>query len=135
MASITKRIALDVSAEQVWDVVRDFGAVHRRFAPGFVTDTQLDGDSRIVTFANGNIVREQLVDCNDTTRRLVYAIRNERLTQHSASFQVFDRGENRSELVWIADVLPNDIAPYIEEQMELGAHAVARAFALSTVHD
>jgi hypothetical protein len=39
MASITKRIALDVSAEQVWDVVRDFGAVHRRFAPGFVTDT------------------------------------------------------------------------------------------------
>jgi hypothetical protein len=134
MASITKRIALDVSAEQVWDVVRDFGAVHRRFAPGFVTDTQLDGDSRIVTFANGNIVRERLVDCNDTTRRLVYAIRNERLTQHSASFQVFDRGENQSELVWIADVLPNDIAPYIEEQMELGARAIARAFALSTAH-
>ena len=132
MASITKRIALDVSAEKVWDVVRDFGAVHRRFAPGFVTDTKLDGDSRIVTFANGNVVRELLVDCNDTTMRLVYAVRSERLTQHNASFQVFERGENRSELVWIADVLPNEVAPYIEEQMKLGVLTVEKAFALST---
>jgi hypothetical protein len=34
--------------------------VHRRLAPGFVVDAKMDGDARIVTFANGNIARERL---------------------------------------------------------------------------
>ena len=135
MASITRRIVLDAPPDRVWDVVRDFGAVHRRFAPGFVTDTKMEGDARIVTFANGTVARELLVDCNDATRRLVYSIRSEHLRQHSASFQVFDLADDRTELVWIADVLPNEIAPYMEEQMSLGAIAVQKAFALSTTPD
>ena len=57
--------------------MRDFGALHTRLVPGFVIDTQLDGDARIVTFANGTVAREQLVDCDEARRRLVYAIRSE----------------------------------------------------------
>ena len=45
--------------------MRDFGALHTRLVPGFVTDTKLDGDARIVTFANGTVARELLVDCDD----------------------------------------------------------------------
>ena len=70
--------------EDVWDALRDFGALHTRLVPGFVTDTKLDGDARIVTFANGTVAREVLVDCDDKKRRLVYAIKSERLTQHCA---------------------------------------------------
>jgi hypothetical protein len=33
--------------------VRDVGAVHRRLVPGIVVDARLDGDARVVTFANG----------------------------------------------------------------------------------
>ena len=133
MASITKRVPLDASADQVWDAVRDFGAVHERLAPGFVLETKMDGDdARIVTFANGTVARELLVDCNDGARRLVYAVISERIRQHSASVQVFAAGENRSELVWIVDVLPNEIAPYIANQMDAAAVAMAKRFALST---
>ena len=53
MASIYKDVPLAAPASVVWDAVRDFGAVHTRLAPGFVTDTRLDGDARIVTFASG----------------------------------------------------------------------------------
>ena len=89
MASIHKDIIIDAQPDDVWDAVRDFGALHTRLAPGFVIDTKLDGDARIVTFANGTVAREMLVDCDDAKRRLVYAIVSERMKQHSASVQVF----------------------------------------------
>ncbi|MGJ4948535.1 SRPBCC family protein [Bradyrhizobium sp. HKCCYLS20291] len=124
MASIQKDIPIAAPAAAVWDAVRDFGAVHTRVAPGFVIDTKLDGDVRIVSFANGSVVREQLVDCNNERRRLVYAIKNERITQHSASFQIVPDGEERCRVIWTTDVLPHEIAPHIEQQMELGARAM-----------
>jgi len=99
MASIQKNIIIDARPEDVWDALRDFGALHTRLVPGFVTDTKLDGDARIVTFANGTVAREVLVDSDDNKRRLVYAIKSDRLTQHSASAQVFAESDGRSRLV------------------------------------
>ena len=124
MASIHKDILIDAPPDDVWDAVRDFGALHTRLVPGFVTDTKLDGDARIVTFANGTVAREVLVDCDDKKRRLVYAIISERMKQHSASAQVIAEADGRSRMMWIVDVLPNEIAPYIDGQMDLGAAAM-----------
>jgi hypothetical protein len=36
-----------------WAALRDFGALHWRLVRGFVTDTRIDGQDRIVTFFNG----------------------------------------------------------------------------------
>jgi carbon monoxide dehydrogenase subunit G len=127
MASIHKDIPLDAQPDAVWHALRDFGAVHRRLAPGFVLDARLDGEARIVTFANGTVARELLVDCDDARQRLVYAVISERVKQHSASVQVLPDGEARSRLIWIVDVLPNDIAPYIEAQMDQAALAMQKA--------
>jgi hypothetical protein len=127
MASIHKDIPLDARPDDVWAAVRDFGAVHRRLVPGFVLDAKLDGDARIVTFANGTVARELLVDCDDARRRLVYAVVSERVKQHSASVQVFADGDGRTRLVWIVDVLPNEIAPYMDGQMDQAALAMQKA--------
>src|SRR3984957_17711641 len=105
MASIHKQISLAAHPSAVWDVVRDIGAVPPRFAPGFVVDTTMDGDDRIVTFANGFVAREVIVDIDPARRRLAYSVRSERIAHHNASFQVLaERAGSR--LVWIADVLP-----------------------------
>jgi Polyketide cyclase / dehydrase and lipid transport len=128
MTSIHKDISIDASAETVWDAVRDFGALHRRLVPGFVLDTKIDGEARIVTFANGTVARELLVDCDEARRRLVYAVISERVKQHSASVQVVTDSERRCRLVWIVDVLPHDIAPYMNAQMDLAAQAMQNAF-------
>lgn len=125
MASIHKEMILTASADAVWDAVRDYGAVHTRLAPGFVIDTTMDDNARIVTFANGVTAREVLVDCDDTRRRLVYAIANERIKHYNASVQVADEGDS-TRFVWIIDLLPNDIAPYISAQMELGIAAMKK---------
>ena len=128
MASIHKDIPINAGCSEVWAAVRDFGALPR-LAPGFVVDAKLEDGARIVTFANGNVAREVLVDCDEARRRLVYAIVNERVTHYSASVQVFDAGPGRSQVSWTVDVLPNDIAPYISGQMDLGVLAMQRALA------
>ena len=133
MASIHKDIPLDASPDDVWDAVRDFGALHTRLVPGFVRDTRLEGPRvRIVSFANGNVVRELLVDCDDPRKRLVYAANSERIQHYNASVQVLAAGEARSRLVWIIDLLPDDIAPYIAGQMDQAALAMQQAFGGST---
>src|SRR5258708_34711711 len=131
MASIHKDIPIDASPDEVWAAVRDFGSPHQRLGPGVVLDARLDGDARIVSFANGTVARELLVDCDDARRRLVYAVISERLKQHSASVEVTADGDTRSRLIWIADVLPNEIAPYVDGQMDQAALAMQNAFARS----
>lgn len=128
MASIHNDIPLDAPARDVWDAVRDFGALPQRLVPGFVTDCKRDGDARIVTFANGSVARETLVDCDDARQRLVYAIDNERLKHYSASVQVIAQDERTCRLVWIIDMLPNELAPYVEGQTKEAAAAMHRAF-------
>jgi len=128
MASIHKDISLTASADDAWAAARDFGALHTRLVPGFVLDTRLDGEARIVSFANGTTARELLVDCDDARRRLVYAVISERVRQHSASVQVVADGDARCRLLWTVDVLPHDIAPYIDAQMDLAAAAMQKAF-------
>ncbi len=127
MASIHKDIPIDARPEDVWAAVADFGALHRRLVPGFVLDARLDGDARIVTFANGTVARELLVDCDHARQRLVYAVVSERVKQHSASVQIFADGEAHCRLVWIVDVLPNEMAPYIDAQMDQAALAMRQA--------
>ena len=133
MASIHKDIPIDAPAHEVWDAVRDFGALHTRLVPGFVLDTKLDGEARIVSFANGSVARELLVDSDDARRRLVYAIHSERLKQHSASVKVVADGEARCRVEWTVDVLPHEMAPYISGQMDEGAAAMQKALARETV--
>jgi carbon monoxide dehydrogenase subunit G len=126
MASIHKEFIIDAHPDEVWDALRDFGALHTRLVPGFVLDTRLDGEARIVSFANGSFARELLVDCDEARRRLVYAVVSERLKQHSASVQVFADGDVRSRVMWVADLLPHEIAPYIGAQMDQGVQAMQK---------
>jgi hypothetical protein len=73
MGSVRKELTINAKPEDVWDAVRDFGALHTRLVPGFVTDARLDGSDRIVTFISGAVQREPLVDLDDRARRLVYS--------------------------------------------------------------
>jgi hypothetical protein len=128
MASIHNDVPLPAPARDVWNAVRDFGALHQRLVPGFVTACALDGDARIVTFANGSVAREVLVDCDDARQRLVYAINSERLKHYSASVQVIAGGEATCRLVWIIDMLPNELAAYVQEQTKAAVVAMHKAF-------
>jgi carbon monoxide dehydrogenase subunit G len=121
MASIHKEIAIAAPPDVVWAAVRDVGAVHQRLVPGFVTDTRMEEGARIVTFANGMVVRELIVDIDDAARRLAYASVGGRAAHHNASMQVFADAGGGSRLVWITDVLPDALAEPIRANVEHGS--------------
>jgi carbon monoxide dehydrogenase subunit G len=121
MASIRREVQVNARPEKIWDAVRDVGAVHDPLAPGFVVGTKLEEGARVVTFANGMTARELIVDVDDTTRRLAWSVvGGPRLTHHNASLQVFAEDDGRSRVVWIADLLPNEVAGYIQAMIEQG---------------
>ncbi len=124
MASIRKEILIDARPEDVWDALRDWGAIHERLVPGFVVDARLDGEDRIVTFFNGAVLREILIDLDEEARRLVWSVVDGPYTHHNAAAQVFAEGEDGSRFVWTADLLPDAAAPVTGEMMEKGIGVV-----------
>jgi hypothetical protein len=126
MATIHKEFTVRAPIAHVWAAFRDIGAVHSRLAQQFVTDTRVEGDSRLVTFANGVVVRERIVSIDDDRRRLAYAVVEWRATHYNASFQVFADGEDRTRIVWIADLLPHDLAALVEGLMTQGVVAMTQ---------
>jgi Polyketide cyclase / dehydrase and lipid transport len=126
MATIHKEARIARSEGLVWDAIRDVGSIHKRLVPGFVVDCKLVGDSRLVTFANGMAIREIIVAVDDKTRRHAWSARGEPLTHHNASIQVFPEGHDQCRVVWIADVMPNEVAGTVEEMMAQGLAAMKR---------
>jgi hypothetical protein len=124
VASIHKELIINARPDEVWAALRDFGAVHERLVPGFVTDARLDGRDRIVTFFTGTVLREVLVDLDDKACRLVWSIVDGPYTHHNASAQVFPAGADGTRFVWIADVLPDETAARTGEMMERGINTV-----------
>ncbi|MFD3591638.1 SRPBCC family protein [Nocardia sp. NPDC058640] len=129
MASVHKEFLVDATPDQVWDVLKDFGAVHERLAPGFVTDTRVDSDTRTVTFANGTVVAERLVDLDPATRRVAYCAVGGDLhpSHHNASMQAVATADGRTRFVWHTDVLPEALAAPIAEFVEHGAPVIRAA--------
>ena len=122
MATLSKQIAIDSGAANVWSAIRDFGQVHTRVAPGFLTKLEMDpnakGCDRVLTFFNGLEARERLVTVDDEHCRLVYAVVEGRPSHYNAAVQVFPEGDGRSRVIWTIDVLPNELGPTIGGMME-----------------
>jgi hypothetical protein len=124
MASITETITTTATPDEIWARLADVGAVHTRLAPGFVVDTVVEpgGGARVVTFANGLVARELLVDLDAAARRLAYAVvDSDRLTHHHGVFTV-----DHSTLTWQADLLPDEMAPVIGDMMRAGMAVMKR---------
>jgi hypothetical protein len=127
MASIRKEIFTKASPDDVWDALRDVGALHTRLVPGFVTDTRLEPGARVVTFGNGMVLRELIVSIDEAERRLVWSARRGSLTHHNGSAQAFAEAGGLTKVVWIADVLPDEAADAIGAMMEQGMAVMKQA--------
>ncbi|OYU95895.1 MAG: MxaD family protein [Burkholderiales bacterium PBB5] len=132
MACVRKEITIQAPADAVWAAVRDVGQVHRRLVPGVLVDARLEGDERVVSFANGLVVRERIVDIDDMQRRLAYAAVGGRTSHHNASIQILDEGDSQCRLVWITDLLPQAMAAPIAALVEQGSRVMKQTLEAGT---
>ncbi len=124
VASIQKEFIIDAPAERVWAALKDVGAVHVRLVPGLVTDTALEGDTRTITFSNGLVVREKIVDVDNERRRVAYSASGVSMTYHHASMQVLPDGESASRFIWVADVQPESARDNVAALMDKGSEII-----------
>jgi carbon monoxide dehydrogenase subunit G len=121
MPTVRHEIEIAAAIADVWDAVRDVGALHTRLVPGFVTATEmLQGratPTRRVTFANGTVLDEIIVTVDDARRRLVWAIKA--LEHHNGAIEVFESAEG-ARVVWTADVLPHELVDRFSPLMQTG---------------
>lgn len=125
MASVRREITTRAAPDHVWDAIRDIGALHTRLVPGFVVDTRLEPGARVVTFANGMVVKEPIVTVDERDRRLVWSAIGGPLTHYNGAVQVFAE-RTGSRVVWIADFLPDAAAPVVQSMIEEGMAAMKK---------
>ena len=123
MASIRKEIHIDASPDKVWSALRDVGALHTRLVPGFITDTRLEGGSRVVTFGNGQTAREDIVSVDEDRKRVAWAIVGQQFHHYSGAARV-EADEDGSRFIWTADLLPDEFADNVDEMMTAGIRVV-----------
>jgi hypothetical protein len=129
MGTFTIEIEVDRDADSAWDAARDYGALHSRLVPGFVTATELIPGGRRVTFFNGVVIEEPIIALSEEHRRLVWSAKGAATTHYNASLQVFARADQGSRLVWTADYLPDSAGAFISDMMKRGAAAMKQALA------
>jgi carbon monoxide dehydrogenase subunit G len=125
MATIQKEVEIQAPPEQVWDALRDVGALHSRLATGFVVNTRMEGNARVVTFSNGMVVREDIVAVDEAARRVAWAIIGQQFQHFNGVAQVFDHADG-TRFVWTTDLLPDELAPNVDAMMTEGIAAIKK---------
>jgi len=131
MASIRKEIRINAPAALIWDALRDVGALHTRLVPGFVKDTKLEGNTRVVTFGNGMVAREEIVSIEPLLRRVAWAVVGQQFRHYSGAAWVEVDPKGGSRFFWTADLLPDELAPQVDQMMTTGIEAVKRTLEAS----
>jgi carbon monoxide dehydrogenase subunit G len=127
VATLCQEISIETAPEKAWDALRDVGALHQRLVPGFVIDTVMEGSTRIVTFGNGTIAREEIVSIDDARRRVAWAIVGAQFRHFNGAAQIETDAKGGTRFVWTTDVLPDDFAPRVEAMMSAGLQAAKQA--------
>jgi len=126
MASIQRDVEVRVALPEVWDALADVGRIHQRLVPGFVTDCRMEGRVRVVTFGNGTVLREPILDVDAARHRVAWAAVGGQFEHYNASVQAFDRGDGVTRLRWIADLLPDEAADTVAGMIEEGLRVMKR---------
>lgn len=132
MTTVHREMVIDAEPDRAWAVIGDFANGPTAMAPGFVTGCRLASpDVRVVTFVNGDVAWERLVAIDESTRRIVWSVFDgwTRPAHDNASFQVFAEGTDRTRLVWIHDVLPDELATSFATAMDGGLEVIERTLA------
>ena len=125
MASIRKQVHIDAPVAKVWDALRDVGALHTRLVPGFVTETKMDGNARVVTFGNGQVAREEIVSVDDSLRRVAWAILDPPFEHYSGVAWV-EPEVGGARFTWTVDLLPDTMAEPVEGMMSAGVQVIKK---------
>lgn len=126
MATVRSEFDIQAPIESVWSAVCDSSRLTELFH-GILTDVQAGADERIVTFADGNRVREVIITVDDTAKRFVYSARGGRTTHHNAVYELQATSGATTHVTWTIDFLPEELKPLIASLVQAGTATMKSA--------
>jgi carbon monoxide dehydrogenase subunit G len=112
MPSFTHSIQVDVDPDTAWQVLGDLTTVDR-WIPG-ITKVEMDGMTRVCTFADGHTQNEAILDYSPDTRSYRYTIDGGLpVADNRGRFAVEPAG-NRARIVWESSFVALDLAAEAE---------------------
>ena len=127
MASGKSEVSIERSPDDIWKLVRQFGAL-ADYMPGVETCT-VDGDVRTLQMM-GIEIKEQLREVDDDTRRLTYSVVESPMTNmvsHEATIAIDPEGSG-SHLTWSVEVEPADLLPVFQGAYDNAVAALKTKF-------
>jgi len=127
MATHTAEASIARNADDVWNVLRDFGGL-ASYMPGIDACT-VDGDVRTIK-TMGVEIKEQLRDLDEDTRRLSYSVIESPMTNlvsHLATIAVDAEGDG-THLTYSVDVEPDELLPLFAGTYEGSVVALKKQF-------
>jgi Polyketide cyclase / dehydrase and lipid transport len=106
--SVRREVIVGVPAEAAWRVVGRPEVLHHWF-PG-VVDCRVDGAIRTVTLATGLTFDEMILTNDPLQRRFQYRIRGGFFTEHLASLDVIQLGDEACLVSYASDAAPAAMA-------------------------
>ena len=107
MASVNVVEEVAASADQVWQILADFGGIQKWSDPRFIKSCEADGNDvgavRTITLAGGAAIRERLELLDAGARRFSYSILGESplpVADYLATAKVTATGENSCVVDW-----------------------------------
>ncbi len=122
MADGKVEVHIERSADEVWDLIKDFGGLDKWMAG--VESCTLDGDVRTLK-TMGVEIKERLVSQSDEERTQSYSIVEGPfpVEHHLATLSVEPEGDG-AKFTWAYEVRPDDAAPTFAAIYEGSANAV-----------
>ncbi len=127
MAHGESKVSIERSPDDIWKLVREFGAL-ADYMPG-VESCTLDGDVRTLQMM-GIEIKEQLRDVDDDTRRITYSVIESPMTNmvsHEATIAIDAEGAG-SHVTWSVEVEPADLLPIFQGAYDNATAALKTKF-------
>ncbi len=112
MPRFQETIDIDADPDATWSVLGDLASVDR-WLPG-IARVEVDGMTRVCTFADGRVQREQISDYSADTRSYRYAIEGGLPVRDNRGSFAVEARPGRSRVVWESSFEPLDRAAEAE---------------------
>lgn len=115
MPSWELTVDVDAPPERTWAFIGDPTTVPRWY-PKYVR-CEVDGDERVLTSAEGAVLRERMFDRDEAARSYAYSVvSGAPVASHRASFEVRERAGG-STVVWRTEAEPSDPSVDLEARL------------------
>jgi len=118
MTTLRKTFDIEAGIDTVWAKISDIGGISKLI--GFLQDSELSGEDRVCTLADGGRLEEKIISVDADLHRVLYSITSSPLNMsfHVASMEL-EPTQDGTRFIWTTDIQPSQAAAQFEPMLDM----------------